>query len=330
MDPTHEAGSSRVHKGLILLFSAVAGFLVFFGWAFATGITRLLRLGITTVAVIRGSQVAVILGSLAAALALRKNTRLRPYWRLAFAYFVASCAIVLSDYTGDWTLILSGQALQTAEGFTALKLGEDAAIIGTIIVLALFTRDDLEELFLSKGHLGLRLVIGLSSFLVFTALGLSSTVAQGIRPDKVRELLPAFLLIVLADGFMEELLFRGLFLRRLGRFVGENWANIVTATVFMLVHLGVQLTASLPAFLVMVFLLGLLWGWIITNRPTRAGRGGWETEERSAMAALFYHTRIWSKSICRPSVSPSQSFRTDEFYSHNEAISLFGPYQEAQ
>jgi membrane protease YdiL (CAAX protease family) len=31
-----------------------------------------------------------------------------------------------------------------------------------------------------------------------------------------------FLLIVLADGFMEEILFRGLFLRRLGRFVGDN------------------------------------------------------------------------------------------------------------
>jgi hypothetical protein len=68
----------------------------------------------------------VILGSLAAALVLRKNTRLRPYWRLAFAYFVASCAIVLSDYTGDWALTLSGQALNTAKGFTALKLGEDA------------------------------------------------------------------------------------------------------------------------------------------------------------------------------------------------------------
>jgi hypothetical protein len=86
----HEAESPRAHGGLILLFSA-AGFLVFFGPAFATGITSGLRLSISQAAVIRGTQVAVILGSLAAALALRKNTRLRPYWRLAFAYFGLLC-----------------------------------------------------------------------------------------------------------------------------------------------------------------------------------------------------------------------------------------------
>ncbi len=263
MDPTHEAGRPRVRRGLTLLFSAVAGFLVFFGGAFAMGITSSLRLGISQVAVGRGSHAAIILGSLTVALALRKNTRLRPYWRLAFAYFVASCAIMLSDYAGDWALILSGQALSTARGFTALKLGEDAAIIGTIILLALLTRDDPEELFLSKGRLRLGLIIGVASFLVFTVLGLSSTLAKGIEPDKVRELLPAFLLIVLADGFTEELLFRGLFLRRLARFVGDNWANVVTATVFTFMHLGVSFTASLPAFLVVVFLLGLLWGWIM-------------------------------------------------------------------
>ena len=263
MDPTHEAGRPRAHRGLILLFSAVAGFLVFFGAALAMGIASGLGQSISQAAVGRGSQVTVSLGSLAAALALRKNTRLRPYWRLAFAYFVASSAIMLSDYTGDWALILSGQALNTTRGFTALKLGEDAAIISTIIVLAFLTRDDPEELFLSKGRLGLGLVIGITSFLVFTVLGLSSTLAKGIQPDKVRELLPAFLLIALADGFMEELLFRGLFLRRLGRFVGDNWANVVTAIVFTFMHLGVQFTASLPTFLMIVFLLGLLWGWIM-------------------------------------------------------------------
>jgi membrane protease YdiL (CAAX protease family) len=181
-------------------------------------ITNCLRLSINQAEAVRGSYAAVILGSLTTALALRKSTRLRLYWRLAFAYFVASCAIMFSDYTGDWALILSGQTLNTAKGFTVLKLGEDAAIIA----LARLTRDDPEELFLSKGCLELGLFIGITGFLVFTILGLSLTLTKGIQPDKVRELLPMFLLIVLADGFMEEILFRGLFLRRLGRFVGDN------------------------------------------------------------------------------------------------------------
>ena len=263
MDPIDEAGSTRTRVGYILLFLA-AGFLVFFSWALATGITSGLRLSISQAVVIRGSQVAVLLGSLVTALALRQSSRQRLCWRLAFTYFVASCALVLSDYTGDWALFFSSQALNTVEGFTALKLGEDVAIIGTIIILSLLTRDDLGKLFLSKGRLGLGLVIGLCSFLILTILGLSINVSQGMPPGSLRELLPAFGLIALADGFMEEMLFRGLFLRRLGCIVGDNWANLITAVVFTLVHLQIaQLTGSPIIWLMVVFLFGLLFGLIM-------------------------------------------------------------------
>jgi hypothetical protein len=74
MDPTYEARGPRVRAGLILLFLA-AGLLDFFSVALATGITSGLRLNISQMAIIRGTQVAVMLGSLAAALALRKNSR---------------------------------------------------------------------------------------------------------------------------------------------------------------------------------------------------------------------------------------------------------------
>jgi membrane protease YdiL (CAAX protease family) len=107
------------------------------------------------------------------------------------------------------------------------------------------------------------LVIGITSFLCFTVLGLYLILTKGIQPDRVRELLPAFLLIILADGLMEELLFRGLFLRKLGRIVGNHWANLVMATVFTFMHMGIHFTASLPMFLMIVFLLGLLWGLIM-------------------------------------------------------------------
>jgi len=266
MDMINKTGSRIVRAGLILLFLATS-FLVFYVFFFGASFLGMMRdLGLSfsqKVTVIRGLQVAVILSSLTAALALRKNTRLRPYWRLAFAYFLASFALMLSDYTGDWALVLSGQALSTAKGFTALKLGEDAAIIGTIVLLTLLTRDDPRDLFLSKGHLRLGLVIGITSFLCFTVLGLYLILTKGIQPDRVRELLPAFLLIILADGLMEELLFRGLFLRKLGRIVGNHWANLVMATVFTFMHMGIHFTASLPMFLMIVFLLGLLWGLIM-------------------------------------------------------------------
>lgn len=266
MDPSNRARPPHVRAGLILLFLIIGllVFFVYFGGTFILGMMRGLPLSIDhKMAVVRGIQVAVTLGLLTAALALRNNTRLRSYWRLAFAYFLASCSLMLSDYTGDWALILSDQALSTAKGFTALKLGEDATIIGIIVLLTLLTRDDPRVLFLSKGRLGLGLVIGITSFLGFTFLGLHLILAKGVQPDRMRELVPAFLLIALADGFMEELLLRGLFLKRLGRIVGNHWANLVMATVFAFMHMGVQFTASLAMFLMVAFLLGLLWGWIM-------------------------------------------------------------------
>ncbi len=268
MVPTYKARSPRAHAGLILLFAA-AGLLIF-GPTYSTVLPSRLRLG---------GLAAVILISFVITWVFNKIARLWSYWRLAFAYFVASCALMLSSYAGDWALIISNQTIETVEGFTFLKLAEDAAIIGTIILLTLITRDKPEELYLCKGSLGLGLVIGLITFLVFTVLGYSSTMARGIQSSRVRELLPVFGLIALADGFMEELLFRGLFLRRLGRFVGDNWANVVTATVFTFVHLGVQFTASLTMFLIVIFLLGLLWGWIMQ----RTG---------SVLASALFHAGI--------------------------------------
>ncbi len=73
------------------------------------GLPRGIQIGL-----LRGIQIAVIAGFLVSALTLYNNVRLRKYWRLAFAYFVASCAFVLSDFTGDWAVITSGQSFDTA------------------------------------------------------------------------------------------------------------------------------------------------------------------------------------------------------------------------
>lgn len=233
----------------------LCGLLVFFvGLTFAALLPPAPRLG---------TQLAVIGGSLVASLALRKSPRLRSHWRLAFAYFLASSALLISEYTGDWALLAVGRGLDSLAGFTALKLGEDAAIVGTIVLLAWLTRDDLAQMYLCKGDKRLGLGIGLSSFVVLSLLGIAITVARGVAPTTLVRLLPAFVLIVVADGFMEELLFRGLFLRRLARTIGESRANLVTAAVFALTHLQVEFTPNLPVFLVIVFALGLLWGWIM-------------------------------------------------------------------
>ncbi len=254
MQREEKSGSQARGIGWAALF-LFYGLLVFFvGTTFASLLPPAPRLG---------AQLAVIGGSLFASLALRRSPRLRSYWRLAFAYFLASSVLFISEYTGDWALLATGRGLDSLEGFTALKLGEDAAIVGTILLLAWLTRDDLAEMYLCKGNTRLGLTIGLSSFVVLSLLGIPLSAAQGIAPGTLAGMLPAFGLIIVADGFMEELLFRGLFLRRLARVIGESRANLVTAAVFALAHLQVEFTPNLPVFLVIVFGLGVLWGWIM-------------------------------------------------------------------
>jgi membrane protease YdiL (CAAX protease family) len=58
-----------------------------------------------------------------------------------------------------------------------------------------------------------------------------------------------------------------------------SWANVVTATVFAFMHLGVLFATSLPGFLVIVFLLGLLWGWLMQKT-------------RSVLAPSLFHSGV--------------------------------------
>jgi membrane protease YdiL (CAAX protease family) len=253
MDPGIDARTETPRPGLVFL-SLMVGLLVFF-------------LGVTFAELVQPNwllvQCLLVVGLLVTSLGVRRSPRLHPYWRVVFVYFIASCALLSSSYAGDWAVLVTGRSLETVEGFTALKLGEDAAIVVTIVALALLSRTKLAELFLTGGRLRLGLVIGLSSFIGLSLLGLMNTTSRGVTSEQILGLLPAYGLVVLADGFMEELLFRGLFLRQLARFMSGSVANVVTAVVFALAHLQVEFTASIPVFVFVVFLLGLLFGWIM-------------------------------------------------------------------
>jgi len=235
---------------------------------FTTGLFVFL-LGLTFVPVIPANLLPVtesltLLVPGLAAIGFRVSERpLRNRWDVMYAYFVAACALVAAGFAGDWALLIAGEPLETPSGLTALKLGEDVAIVATVVILMLLIRRKPDLLFLSKGRFGLGLGVGLSSFVGLSALGLAFAAAQGLTSDRTVSVLPLYVAVVIADGFTEEFLFRGLFLRRMGELLGPRWANVLTAAVFSLTHLQVGFTPSVPVFLVLVFLLGLLWGWMM-------------------------------------------------------------------
>jgi membrane protease YdiL (CAAX protease family) len=68
-----------------------------------------------------------------------------------------------------------------------------------------------------------------------------------------------------ANGFMEELWFRGLFLGRLAPHIGTGGAVLVTAMVFSLAHLGPWYLdpAAIGVFLINTFTHALVLGYLI-------------------------------------------------------------------
>ena len=81
--------------------------------------------------------------------------------------------------------------------------------------------------------------------------------------ERIIPWLPWILIFVLANGAMEEVLFRGLFLGRLEPFFGRFGANIMVAVVFTLIHGAVTYTVDNYFFLAVLFPLALAWGYIM-------------------------------------------------------------------
>jgi membrane protease YdiL (CAAX protease family) len=175
---------------------------------------------------------------------------------------IASITLVVSLYLSKGGLLLLNLRIDTLKGFTIYKLLEDLFLIVLIIGFTLISRNNLSTLYFQKANLRFGLTNGLVSFSILTIISILMTRDLTIGFSRFFQLSPAIFIIALGDGFMEELLFRGLFLKKLQPFLGFGLANFVTATVYCLNHLQVKFTPSLPAFLVTVFILGLLWGYI--------------------------------------------------------------------
>ncbi len=77
------------------------------------------------------------------------------------------------------------------------------------------------------------------------------------------QLLSRILIVVVAViivPLLEELLFRGLFLRNYQGLFGSRYANLLTAIVFTLGHVQVTYTPDVLSFLVILMVLALAWG----------------------------------------------------------------------
>lgn len=196
----------------------------------------------------------------------RRSNRFRKYEQVILGLLIMAIAVSLDRIFGIYLITRVGVGDVTPTGWAIQKLNESLIVIGTVVALTLLTGSSLGSIYLQKGNLKLGLTIGLVTFSL--AAGGSILMAdflfkgQDLTLDRILPWLPWLLIFVLTNAAQEELLFRGLFLRRLEPFFGKFISNFLIMLVFTALHQGANYTSSDLIFLAALIPLALAWGYI--------------------------------------------------------------------
>lgn len=195
---------------------------------------------------------------------VRRSKRLEKYSQLSIGLLILAIVVSLDKIIGVYLLEYVGVSDATPTGWMLQKVNETLFVVCAVIFLHKAGGGTLESLYIQKGKLKLGLTIGVITFLLAAAGSIPAAEflfkAKDLSLARVLPWIPMILAIVLANGTLEELLFRGVFLRRLDRFFGKFGANFLIALVFTILHRGVSYTSQEMMFLVILFPLALVWG----------------------------------------------------------------------
>jgi membrane protease YdiL (CAAX protease family) len=193
-----------------------------------------------------------------------RNARFRRYWEVTFAFFCGSFGLFLAWAPGSWPEGYFGVSTNTAQGVAILKFFELLPIALTIIVLTKIVQGNLVPIYIQKGKLKIGLGLGLLLSLITFGVYLISSWSN-IDLEKAIPAIVWMIIFAISNAFFEELLIRGLFLRRYIALLGIVWSLILSTLCYALFFLGVQsATGPIPyGALIVVLPLGLLYGFIM-------------------------------------------------------------------
>jgi membrane protease YdiL (CAAX protease family) len=212
-------------------------------------------------------RIALSLILLVLAWLVKRSRCFEKYWQIFSAIFILSAALSI-----DWVFgrfLYDGLHISDSEpiGWVIEKLNEVAVIVCVVIAFTRLSGGSLGSIYLQKGNLKLGLIIGAITFIIAAAGSIPTATfmfkGEGLTIARVIPWIPFVLLIVLANGISEEILFRGLFLRKLEPFFGKFVSNFLVALVFTVLHKGSTYTSDQYLFLVILTPLALLWGYIM-------------------------------------------------------------------
>jgi membrane protease YdiL (CAAX protease family) len=203
---------------------------------------------------------------LASALYFRKNESVKPYWRLVYAFFVASMVNVITWYTAIYVreAIFNYLNISSSEfpGIAYIKLWEATLVVGTILILIKLSGADLASIYIKKGNLKWAMRISLLALVNLLASAFLIAASVGNDIEAMIPILPWIIVFSLANAFMEELWFRGLFLGRLAPILGDGGAIWLTSIWFGLIHVFAVYVSGVGALIfgILTLTLGLAFG----------------------------------------------------------------------
>ena len=192
--------------------------------------------------------------------AFRRNRSLSSYSSSAYALFIGAAATL---FLNTKVLNLPRVGLPPLEDLAVDKFSQFLHIVPVILVLTLLAGDDLKSIFLQFGRWKSALIFGLISFLIFGAIALFTSILPGGYLNSFLAGIPWILFFIFSNSIMEELWFRGIFLRKYEVLIGRNAAMILTALIFGASHINA--TYFFPGgglvFGLVVFGLGWICAW---------------------------------------------------------------------
>ncbi len=249
-----EKEKEKVYKLKITILFLTCGLIVFVVPVFIQDIIRIIYF------------IAIPLIFLIVSILVYRNTQLNKFFPVFFAFFIASLVFFLQM---PWS---SGT---TIENIVYNKLISTLIVLIPIIVLTKISKNNMSSLFIQKGKIRLSLIFGLATFSIFLLTALPTSVylfgGQNIPFDRLILLFPWILAFVFLNGIREEILFRGLFLKKYDNFLGVDTSNILQAMIFALAHLSAQLTPFVFIYLILAFFLGLAFGGVIQKTDSLLG-----------------------------------------------------------
>lgn len=218
---------------------------------------------------------------LALALIARRGQDLKRYWEIPFAFFV----FTIAGFFGDGmisplqrlfvtrvlheTTSTNNPLASTVQGSVLAQLLGTLIMVIPIVVLTKASGGELRSIFIARPRTRWGIIVGVVCFgLIYFLAARGRTEGffpthGGITTSRFLALTPALVVLVLLNGFREELWFRGLFLNKYGTFLSPLSSNALAAVIFTAFHVQVQYSASILPFLAYALIIGLILGWLM-------------------------------------------------------------------